>query len=362
MKPYPLLLRPMLLPKVWGGDRLARFGKAVKPGDRVGESWEVADLDATSASGAGGGAARSIIENGPLAGQTIRDATRAFGVEAMFGTAPRCSASNEVPPPFPLLVKFLDARENLSVQVHPSIAYAKAHRGASIKTECWYILDAEPGSVIYKGLREGVTREVFERHLRGGPDGDGSGVVGDLEAVPAVVGEMHNLPSGTVHALGAGVVVAEVQTPSDTTFRVYDWGRSGRELHIDAALECIMWGPARGATKGTRAEAASVQVSRLVSTGFYVVDEIRSGVGERGSIGSDGGAEVVVSPGEAGEAGRTAVVMCVSGGCVVGRDVTGAEAVPLQIGQTAIVPAGCVPAARVRMDPGSVVLRAMVMG
>ncbi|HYE61595.1 MAG TPA: type I phosphomannose isomerase catalytic subunit [Phycisphaerales bacterium] len=229
--PYPLLFEPVLMPKVWGGDRLARFGKQVKAGEKIGESWEVADLAATSASGAGGGSVRSVIRNGPLAGKTLHDVVALWG-EQLLGPARLMDGS------FPLLVKFLDARENLSVQVHPSPAYAAKHAGAKLKTECWYILDAEPGSVIYKGVKPGVTREAFASHIR-----DGS-VVDDLVSVPAVVGECHNLPSGTVHALGAGVLVAEVQTPSDTTFRVFDWGRTGRELHIEQSLACIDFGPA----------------------------------------------------------------------------------------------------------------------
>ncbi len=259
--PYPLLLRPVLMPKVWGGDRLARFGKAVKSGEKIGESWELADLGATSASGAGGGAVRSVIENGPLAGKTIHDAIALWG-DAMLPRAALTKDGN-----FPLLIKFLDAQENLSVQVHPSPAYAAAHPEAHLKTECWYVLDAAPGSVIYKGVKPGVTRAVFERALR---SGDGSGVVALMEAVPAMVGECHNLPSGTVHALGAGVLVAEVQTPSDTTFRVYDWGRSGRELHIEQAMECIEWGQAPGAV-----EAAAMRAEGL-RTEFFGVTVVES--------------------------------------------------------------------------------------
>jgi mannose-6-phosphate isomerase len=219
------------MPKVWGGDRLARFGKNIAKGATIGESWEVADLAATSASGAGGGSVRSVIANGELQGRTLHDALERWGPRLLGDAKPIDGA-------FPLLVKFLDARENLSVQVHPSPAFAAVHPGAKLKTECWYILDAEPGSVIYKGVKPGVTPESFARHIQDGT------VVDDLVAVPAAVGECHNLPSGTVHALGAGVLVAEVQTPSDTTFRVYDWGRAGRELHIRESLECIDFAPA----------------------------------------------------------------------------------------------------------------------
>lgn len=293
----------MLYPKVWGGDRLARFGKHVKPGDAIGESWEVADLAGTSASGAGGGAARSIIDNGPLAGKSLHDAVTRW---------PRELTGDPHASSFPLLVKYLDAREDLSVQVHPSPSYAAAHPDASLKTECWYILDALPDAKIYKGVAMGVTRERFERALR---SGDGRGVVELLEAVPAIPGECHNLPSGTVHALGAGVLVAEVQTPSDTTFRVYDWGRTGRELHIDQALACIAWEPAPKATR-----AAPHGRTRLVTTEFFTLDAWRLAPAERATLD--------LAPG---------VVMLVGGRALI--EHPGGLA-PLALGQTAIVSSG----------------------
>ncbi|MGE3109421.1 MAG: type I phosphomannose isomerase catalytic subunit [Phycisphaerales bacterium] len=333
MSPYPLILKPILMPKVWGGERLARLGKAVKAGERIGESWEVADLEQTSPSGAGGAAARSMIENGPMAGKTLHDAMSAFGERGMLGEA---SGDRS----FPLLVKYLDARENLSVQVHPSIAYAKAHPGAHIKTECWYIVEAEPGSVIYKGVRAGVTREEFGERLR---EGDGSRIIECLETAAAIPGEMHNLPSGTVHALGAGVVVAEVQTPSDTTFRVHDWGRAGRELHVDAAMECITFGPAREASRGAPGET----VSRLVSTGFFVVDEIRGEPGARLEVRRS-------APGPA----RAMVLMWLSGAGAVEHD---RGDVPMRAGRTVVVPAAAAEGAWVRFETPSVVLRAVVM-
>lgn len=261
IQPYVLTFAPILKEKVWGGRRLAGLGKPLQAGVNVGESWEVADLASTSASGGGGGEARSVVAGGPLAGKTLH--------EAMALWAPGLISRGG----FPLLVKLLDAREPLSVQVHPSPEYARAYPDAHLKTECWYVLDAEPGSVIYKGVRPGVTRERFEAALR---EGQGEGAVELLDAVPATVGECHNLPSGTVHALGAGVLVAEVQTPSDTTFRVYDWakeyGRAGRELHVEQALACIDFSPAG---RGVRAPAGA-GVTRLVTTEFYSVHELAS--------------------------------------------------------------------------------------
>lgn len=302
--PHPLRLRPVLFPKVWGGDRLARLGRAVAPGDRIGESWEVADLDSTSAGGAGGQAVRSVIDAGPLAGRTLRDAIAAWGSAL---TGPGGGSA------FPLLVKYLDARENLSIQVHPSAEYARTHPGAHVKGECWYVLDADAGARIYKGVRPGVTRDRFERALR---SGDGRGVLDLIESVPAIPGECHDLPSGTVHALGAGVLVAEVQTPSDTTFRVYDWGRTGRALHVEEALACIAWGPAPAATRaGPRGR------TRLATTPYFTLDAWRLLPGERVDLTPD----------------RPSVVMLLEGSGRV--EFPGAPAIPVGSHDMLVVPA-----------------------
>ncbi len=260
MKPYPLFLEPILKEKVWGGTRLARLGKRLPEGALTGESWELADLPTTSADGGGGGAARSLVARGEMRGLTLADAMMAMGVNLM-GTL-RLSEQGG----FPLLLKFLDARENLSVQTHPSPEYAAKHPGAHLKTESWYVVDAEPGAVIYKGLREGVRRDEFAARVKSGD------VVKDLVAFPARPGDFHHLPSGTVHALGAGVLIAEIQTPSDTTFRVYDWGRSGRALHLEQALECIDFQgrPAPPVNSGGAERTA------LVQTPFYSVTELNA--------------------------------------------------------------------------------------
>jgi len=320
--PYPLVFEPILLEKVWGGRRLERLGKKLPSGKNIGESWELADLGATSSSGAGGGAARSVIAAGPLAGKTLHDAAALWKNDLLGGI--------KAEPGFPLLIKFLDANENLSVQVHPSPAYAAAHRDANLKTECWYILDAAPGSVIYKGVKPGVTRESFARHIQNGS------VVSDMIAVPAVVGECHNLPSGTCHALGAGVLVAEVQTPSDTTYRVFDWGRQGRELHIAQALECIDFGPAPAATKlGPGASLAT-----LVRTEYFIVQEALSPSG-----GAPALAEGIDGP-------RVLIVLTGS----VSMQPEGGSSVVAPAGTTALIPASLIRTCKVKSQPGTRVL------
>ncbi|MBX3358200.1 MAG: class I mannose-6-phosphate isomerase [Phycisphaeraceae bacterium] len=330
-RPYPLMFEPMYFEKVWGGRALGRLGKSIPAGKAIGESWEVADLSVTSASGAGGGSARSVIANGPMKGATLHDALEVWE-DGLLGRTPATREGN-----FPLLVKFLDARENLSVQVHPSAAYAESNSGAFLKTESWYILDAEPGAVIYKGVKRGVTREVYARHIA-----DGS-VVDDMVAIPAVVGECHNLPSGTVHALGAGVLVAEVQTPSDTTFRVFDWGRKGRELHVDEALACIDFGPAPAATRYSPGEG----FSRLVTTEYFTIDEARPAEGS--GLG-------------AGEEGVCSVLTVLAGSCDLVSRGGGFEAITAVAGMTLMIPAGIAGTAEVvSRGKGTTLLRASLV-
>lgn len=319
--PYPLVFEPLLLEKVWGGSRLARFSKPLPPSASIGESWEVADLASTSASGAGGGAQVSVIRNGPLAGRMLREACESWRDRLAPGAADR----------FPVLIKLLDAREHLSVQVHPSPAYAASHPGAHLKTECWYVLDAEPGSVIYKGVKRGVSEAEFRDAIEAGRVPD------VMQSVRAVVGEMHELPSGTVHALGAGVLVAEFQTPSDTTFRVYDWaaeyGRSGRELHIEQAMACIDFGPAPA--------ARSASDGVLCENAFFRVSELR------------GHCQEVTLPSR----DRCQVVMLLGGmGASIASRSGAFPEVEGRPGTTVVVPAACAEDAVLRAGPGTACL------
>jgi len=187
----------------------------------IGESWELADLADD----------KSLVSDGPLAGMTIRALLDEHGPALGFTTA-QCVR------PFGLLIKFLDANDVLSVQVHPDENVCRLFPDAQLKTECWYVLDAESGSVIYRGLIPGVNREKLLEALK-------EQCVEDFMAVyPARNGDFHYLPAGTIHALGAGVVVAEIQTPSNTTYRLYDWNRRdsqghGRPLHIEQALASV---------------------------------------------------------------------------------------------------------------------------
>ncbi|MCC7204580.1 MAG: class I mannose-6-phosphate isomerase [Phycisphaeraceae bacterium] len=267
---YPLKFQPIYKDKVWGGRSLERLGRQL-PGDSstlIGESWEVVDLATTSVSGGGGGAERSVITNGPLAGKTLHEAIQLLG-PGLLGDLQLTPEGN-----FPLLVKYLDAKENLSVQVHPSPQYAATHPDSFLKSEAWYIVDAEPGAAIYKGVKQGVTPDQFRQAITANTV---EAVEPLMIKVPVRPGDCHYLPSGTCHALGGGILVAEVQTPSDTTYRVFDWGRKGRELHVEQAMACITFGPADTARFEKRSHVAGhfTTVSRLVACEFFRIEKVR---------------------------------------------------------------------------------------
>jgi mannose-6-phosphate isomerase len=312
--PYPLLLEPILKEKVWGGRRLTGFGKALPADVLIGESWEVADLASTAPGGGGGDPARSRIVAGELAGQTLHDAMDAWGSRMMGVSMPTPAGD------FPLVVKWLDAAQHLSVQVHPTAEYVVTHPEANLKTESWVVLDADPGAYLYLGLEPDVTAEDVARGARDAT------LPEMLRTFPAVPGEVHHLPSGTIHALGAGVLVAEVQTPSDTTFRLYDWaveyGREGRELHLEPALECLDFGDPPAPVKAPPAAADYP----LVSTEHYSISQLRPGLATF----------------EGSSAGTWQVVMVTSGPIRLRASDGSFASIELAKGDTVVVPAYCV--------------------
>jgi mannose-6-phosphate isomerase len=268
---YPLKFEPIYKEKVWGGRGLEKLGRKL-PGDattRIGESWEVTDLSISSPSGGGGGAERSIVSNGQFRGTSLHELITRYG-QKLLGRLPLNASGN-----FPFLFKYLDIRENVSVQVHPTSAYVRNHPETSVKPEAWYVVDAEPGAVVYKGIREGVTPQQFRDAIVSGKD---SAVEGLLIKVPAKRGDCHYLPSGTCHAVGAGVLSAEIQTASDTTFRVFDWGRTDRALHIDQAVQCIEFGPPDVCQYETHLTSPSRihDTTRLVACEYFCIDKVHA--------------------------------------------------------------------------------------
>ncbi len=250
----PLCFRPLFRRAIWGGRRLeSLLHKPLPEGDDFGESWEIVDH----------GQDQSVVTGGPFAGKTLGSLVRTEGRD-LFGNAP-------VPAQFPLLFKFLDAHRDLSVQVHPDDLYAATLSPPDHgKTEAWVVLHADPGSLIYAGLRPEVTREVLEQQIGLGQ------IEACLHKFQPSVGDCLLIPAGTVHALGKGLVVAEIQQSSDTTFRLYDWNRVGpdglrRPLHIEQALEVIDYqrGPITPTVLQTPSECAA---ERLITCSKFCVD------------------------------------------------------------------------------------------
>ncbi|MCK5175142.1 MAG: class I mannose-6-phosphate isomerase [Planctomycetes bacterium] len=248
MDVYPLKFRAIFKERIWGGRRLRElFGKDLPDGVKIGESWELADLPED----------KSEIVNGSLAGRTIDEVIEA-DPEAIVGKA-------DYSGPFGLLIKILDAQDVLSVQVHPDLETCKQTGRGDPKTECWYIIDAADGAVIYKGLKPGVTKDQFADAIAAGTCAE------LLEKITVTAGECHFLPAGTAHAIGQGLLIAEIQLPSDTTYRVFDWNRvddtgKGRQLHIEDALESIHFDPS--------GDDLSVKtMGRLVDSEFFKIDK-----------------------------------------------------------------------------------------
>ncbi|HLH07925.1 MAG TPA: type I phosphomannose isomerase catalytic subunit [Terriglobales bacterium] len=205
---YPLVLKPFFSERIWGTRDLSPIYSEVPGEQPIGEAWLTGD--------------QCKVANGPLAGKTLGDLSSQFGRELVGETSPE-------PQRFPLLIKFLFPHDKLSVQVHPDDAHAQTLGQPWGKTECWYVLAAEPGAQVGLGLKPGTTREQLQRAI--------NEVRAEqlLNWIDVHTGDMIYVDAGTVHAIGPGSILVETQQSSDTTFRLYDYGRA-RELHIDQGL------------------------------------------------------------------------------------------------------------------------------
>lgn len=217
----PLTFQPILKRIRWGGRKLGDLlGKSIGPESDYAESWELADHEQ----------GQSVIDSGPQNGTTLRQLVEQTG-DLLFG---RDAGLNQ----FPLLIKFLDANDWLSLQVHPNDEQAKTYDPTENgKTEAWIILDAQPDSQICAGLKSGVDRQQLSDHLQNGT------IEQCLNIFTVKPGDCVMIPAGTVHAIGPGIVLAEIQQQSNITFRLYDWGRVGtdgkpREIHVEESLAC----------------------------------------------------------------------------------------------------------------------------
>lgn len=302
-------MRPVLVERIWGGRRLAEWlGKPVPDGALIGESWELSDHPH----------ARSTVADGPLAGKTLRQVLEAHG-SAVLG---REGVSRGWGKRFGILVKFIDAADRLSVQVHPDDAYAAAHsRGESGKTECWVIMHAEPGATIICGLRPGTTKAHFAAAV------DKGRVEELLVSRPVKTGDFIWVPAGLVHAIGPGIVLAEIQQTSDLTYRVFDWNRKDadgkpRELHVEKALETIRFTgdatPSGG--RGRTSDETGLVIESLVDCAAFSLSRI----------------QLDRRPWAAETRNSFAAVICLAGQA---RLATGEGGMSIRAGDTVLVPA-----------------------
>jgi mannose-6-phosphate isomerase len=313
---YPLRFRPLFRRYIWGGRRLGTLlSKPIGLENDYAESWEICDR----------GPDQSVVERGPLAGATLGQLVSEHGGDLLGRHHPQHR--------FPLLLKFLDANRPLSVQVHPDDARAARLSPPDLgKTEAWVVLAAEPASTIYAGLNPGVDRETLAEAIREGT------CQRLLHQFQPEVGDCVFLPAGTVHALGEGLLVAEIQQASDSTYRLFDWNRLGpegkpRPLHVEQGLEAVDYdlgpvGPQRPQETGRPG------VSRLVECEKFVLDRW-----------------LLNAPQPAGGDRRCHIISVLDGSLRVGRDPTGAAIPP---GGTVLLPAAL---GRVELTPqGSTVL------
>lgn len=217
----PLAFEPIFIERMWGGRRLeSEFHKNLPPQKRIGESWEIVDRPE----------AQSVVAGGPLRGRTLHELWTQER-EKIFGDVPET-------PRFPLLIKILDAQENLSLQVHPPENIA-TRLGGEPKSEFWYVAASEPDAELFLGFRGPITRDSFKQQLRDGT------LVDHVHRIAVQAADAVFLPAGRVHAIGAGNLLIEIQQNSDTTYRAFDWNRTDpatgtkRDLHVEEAIQCI---------------------------------------------------------------------------------------------------------------------------
>ena len=258
MNPHwqPLVFAPYLRPQIWGGRALAdRFGKHLATDDTYGESWEIS----------GHPHHVSVVRDGPFAGTTLTELCQRYPRE-IFGTIIPLDGK------FPLLIKILDCHDLLSVQVHPDDAQAEQILGNEKgKTEAWVVIDAAPAGEIYAGLKPDITRAQFEEHMERKTTGDA------LHRFHPKAGDCVFIPAGTIHTMGGGVLIAEVQQTSDATFRIFDWNRvdksgQSRPLHLKESLAAIDF------SKGPVAPVVPQPLNsgeRLVACEFFIIDRYK---------------------------------------------------------------------------------------
>ncbi len=301
---YPFLMRPQFYERPWGARDLAPIYDKKADANPIGEVWLTGEA--------------CTIANGALAGTTLAEAAKQFGVGLVGEAAPRSDR-------FPLLIKFLFPREKLSVQVHPDDAMARRLGEANGKTECWYVLAAEPGAQVGLGVKPGTTREEMERAVA---ETRAEHLLNWIDVRP---GELIYVDAGTVHAIGPGSVLVETQQNSDTTYRLYDYGRP-RPLHVQRALEAMK--PRTHAGKAVATAGNNGHVT-LVASPCFVVEKFPVAGTERIARAADAPSSAQVLVALAGEA------MVTAPGAAAVRFLRGeAVVVPAAVREFTVTPAG----------------------
>ena len=254
--------QPILKSTIWGGEKIVPYKHIASDQKQVGESWELSGVKGNE----------SVVAGGPEAGTTLPGLIARHGA-ALLGKANAARFGQE----FPLLIKFIDARQDLSIQVHPNDALAWERHKSKGKTEMWYVVDCEPGASLYFGVNRALTKEEFKKRI------EDNTLTDVLYKADVKKGDVFFIQSGTIHAIGAGILICEIQQNSNTTYRVYDYGRRGadgklRELHIDKAIDVSKLTPSDTSDKqgkpeeipgGTKCALASCP---YFTTEKYVVD------------------------------------------------------------------------------------------
>ncbi len=223
MEVYPLIFKPILKDRIWGGTKLTTQLNKEKLTENTGESWEISTVSGDI----------SIVANGIYKGLNLNELIEKYPVEILGNKVHKQFGLD-----FPLLFKFLDAREDLSIQLHPNDELAKKRHNSFGKTEMWYVMQADDEARLIVGFKEKSSPQEYLKHL------NNKTLVSILNQVPVKKGDVFFLETGTIHAIGAGIVIAEIQQTSDVTYRIYDFDRKDaigntRELHVDLALEAI---------------------------------------------------------------------------------------------------------------------------
>ncbi|WP_018248515.1 type I phosphomannose isomerase catalytic subunit [Orenia marismortui] len=257
---YPLKFAPLYKEKIWGGRRLETKLNKELPEGKIGESWEIAAHEKGS----------SKIINGRLAGKTLIEAIQEEKEKILGNTA-----KNEYYNKFPLLIKILDANDKLSVQVHPDDNYANKHENGELgKTEMWYIIDSQEDAQLVYGVKADIDKEEFANSIKDGRLDE------NLIKIKVERGDVIFIPSGTVHTIEGGILLAEIQQNSDTTYRVYDWNRVGkdgkeRDLHIDKALDVISFGEeAKKKVQGLEIKKEGYVRKILVACPYFITETL----------------------------------------------------------------------------------------